>query len=66
MTGGRSLVYKLFTQSDIAFQRIQHADHRLLFKRAQRADRLTFFDTVFTQQQRLREETRMLAVAFNV
>ena len=50
------LINEFFAQRDIFLQRIQHAFHRVLLKRAQRADRLTLFNTVFTQQQRLREE----------
>ena len=61
-----ALLNELFAQSNIFFQRIQHAFQRALFKRAQLADRLTLLYAVFTQQQRLREETSILAVAFNV
>ena len=38
----------------------------MLFKRAQRTNGFTLFDTIFAQQQRLREEASVFAIAFNV
>ena len=47
------LINEIFAQGDIFLQRIEHALQRLLFKRAERANRTTLFYTIFAQQQRL-------------
>lgn len=62
----RLLVDEVFAERDIFLQGVQHALQRLLFKGAEFADRLSLFHAVFPQQQRLGEETRIVAVAFHV
>ncbi len=64
-----SLINYLLTNSSpraTILQRIQHTFQCALFKCAQGTDRFTLFHAVFTQQQRLREETCVLTVAFNI
>ena len=63
LSANQLLINELFAQGDIFLQRIQHTFQRVLFKCAQSTDRFTLFHAVFTQQQRLREETSVLTVA---